>query len=363
MAELERDGEGVEAIGGRENAAGLGTRKRPARSSRQVLLLDRGANRLGVTREARVLGADVALEVRELADELRRLVSLGEPCRLESRVASAETRDEVDEPSRLVRERAAAFEERDRGEAAGEGVDADVQVPLEREGGVVEPVLEHALVPLKDDVGRTAVWDDCETIRPEREVALVLLHRRLDDSARQLEEPLLKSPLENDRPFDQVHDLVQNACRIAPSFRERVDDLLPSRRRVGLDLDAAQLLRVLLRRRDRHRAAREPVSEGMVSADRLVVELRQDPAHRPRVAQPAVVPAHGLREPQPSYDLVDLLREDVAQSLAGKLDAEKTVPDLELIDRDAVPAREPGRCALAHLLGRPFDPRRLGLVR
>ena len=74
----------------------------------QVLLLDCPAHRFGPPCQARVLGADVALELRELPHQLRRLVGLRELRRLPSRVAAAELLDERHEPFRLVRERAGA---------------------------------------------------------------------------------------------------------------------------------------------------------------------------------------------------------------------------------------------------------------
>ena len=56
--------------------------QRPAGGVGQVLLLDRPADGLGVAGEPRVLGADVALELGELAHELGGLVGLREPRRL-----------------------------------------------------------------------------------------------------------------------------------------------------------------------------------------------------------------------------------------------------------------------------------------
>ena len=75
----------------------------PPAAVRQVLLLDRRAHRLGVAGEPRVLGADVALEVRELAHELGGLVGLREPRRLARRVAAAELPDELRAAVGLVR--------------------------------------------------------------------------------------------------------------------------------------------------------------------------------------------------------------------------------------------------------------------
>jgi hypothetical protein len=52
----------------------LGLRQRALRGLGQVVLFNRGAHLLRVAREPPVLRADVALEIRELADELRRQV-------------------------------------------------------------------------------------------------------------------------------------------------------------------------------------------------------------------------------------------------------------------------------------------------
>ncbi len=129
-------------------------------------------------------------------------------------------------------------------------------------------------------------------------------------------------------------------------------------------------------RRGRHADARRTSSAAGISTascvkrwpnecapeQRLLVELRQHPAHRPRIAQPAVVPAHRLGEGEAADDRVDPLRENVPQGAAGLLDPEEAVTHLELARVDAVPAREPGRGALAHLLRRALDPGRLGLL-
>ena len=116
LPEPERDVERVDLVRGREHAAGLGRRQRRVRRVGQVLLVDRGADGLGIAGEPRVLGADVTLELGELAHELGRLVGLREPRRLERRLAAAERLDELRQPLGLVRERAGALEERDRAE-------------------------------------------------------------------------------------------------------------------------------------------------------------------------------------------------------------------------------------------------------
>ena len=125
LAERERDGEVVELVGGREHAARLGRRQRAAGGVRQVLLLDRRAHRLGVAGEPRVLGADVALELGELAHELGGLVGLREPRRLARAPRRRRARRRARRAARVLSANdAGARDERDRAELAGEPLDA-----------------------------------------------------------------------------------------------------------------------------------------------------------------------------------------------------------------------------------------------
>src|SRR5205823_12146582 len=62
VAEAEGDVEGVDLVRGGEHASGLGLRERRVGGVREVLLVDRGRDRLRVAGQARVLGADVAFE-------------------------------------------------------------------------------------------------------------------------------------------------------------------------------------------------------------------------------------------------------------------------------------------------------------
>ena len=73
-------------------------RQRRVRGVGQVLLVDRGADRLRVAGEPRVLRADVALELRELAHQLGRLVGLCKPRSLERGLSATERLDELREP-------------------------------------------------------------------------------------------------------------------------------------------------------------------------------------------------------------------------------------------------------------------------
>ena len=145
MAELEGDVERVDLVGGGEDAPGLGLRERRVGRVGQVLLVDRGRDRLGIAGEPCVLAADVTLELGELADELGGLVGLRQPRRLERRLAPAEALRRAWQALGLVGERAAAGEERDRAETLGEAVDPHLDVALERERGIFQAALDDVL--------------------------------------------------------------------------------------------------------------------------------------------------------------------------------------------------------------------------
>ena len=125
LAERERNRQRVHLVGGGQSLAGLGRRQRPARRIREVLLLDRGRDPLREARQTRVLAADVALQLGELADELGGLVGLREPRRLARRVAAAERVDQVEQPVALVGECARTADEDDRAEPLVQALDAD----------------------------------------------------------------------------------------------------------------------------------------------------------------------------------------------------------------------------------------------
>ena len=94
LAEREGHSQAVDLVCGGEHAAGLGLRERAAGRTGKVLLVHRGADRLREACEPRILGADVPLEIGELADELGSLVGLGEPGRLAGGIAASERIDE-----------------------------------------------------------------------------------------------------------------------------------------------------------------------------------------------------------------------------------------------------------------------------
>ena len=100
LAERERDGEVVDLLGRREHAPRLGLGQRTVGRVRQVLLVDRGADRLGEAGEACVLGPDVTLEVRELAHELGGLVGLRQAGRFMRGLPATLLGDELHEPRR-----------------------------------------------------------------------------------------------------------------------------------------------------------------------------------------------------------------------------------------------------------------------
>jgi hypothetical protein len=88
VAEPEGDVEHVDLVGRGEDAARFGRRKRASGGIGQVLLGNRGADRLRIAGEPCVLGSDVALELRKLADELGGLIGLGESGGLERRLSA-----------------------------------------------------------------------------------------------------------------------------------------------------------------------------------------------------------------------------------------------------------------------------------
>src|SRR5207244_1608355 len=146
---------------------------------------------------------------------------------LTRRLAASESRDEVEQPLRLLRERARPGEERDVVEPRRELVDPDLDVALEREARVVEPTLEHTLVTGPYDLGIAALRDERKPVPAEREVALVRLHRGLHDAHGQLQEPLVEGPFEHDRPLDEMDDLLEYVGRVRPAVRQPFDDSAP----------------------------------------------------------------------------------------------------------------------------------------
>ena len=324
------------------------------------MLVDRRTDRVGVARGARVLGADVALKIGKLPDELRSLVGLREPRRLTRIVVAAEPLDERDEPFGLVGKRACALEERNRVEPGGELLDPDGEIALEGESGVVEPALEHTLVASDHELRVAPVRDEREPRAGEREVALVGLHRGLDHAGRQREEALVEPAFEDGDALDEVDDLLELPERVAPAVRQRLDDLAAPLGGIGLDTVRAERVRVTLRRRNLDPSGGEAVAErGAVAEDDCLVEPGAEPAHRTREPKPVGLPLHRLRERK----RIEHRRKPLGQRLAGHLDAEEAVALLELVDRHAVTLREAGGGLVPERERRALDPLRRRLTR
>src|SRR2546430_152473 len=189
-------------------------------------------------------------------------------------------------------------------------------------------------MPRDDDLRLTAVRDDRETRPLDREVALVRLHGGHDYPLGQLKEALVEAAFEHDRLLDQVDDLVELAAGIAPASNrvEPFDDLAPPLFGDRLDVGRSKRFHVGRRAGNRDSAVREAVAEGRFANDRLVVELREHPAHRARETDPALIPSHRPREREAAHDPVDLLGENLAKLAAGKGDAEEAIAQFELVD-------------------------------
>ena len=160
------------------------------------------------------------------------------------------------------------------------------------------------------------------------------------------------------RLLDQVDDLGQHGIRVAP-LAERVQtghDRRSPLLGVGLDVRGAQCVRDTRPRPDLDRLGEEPVAVRALADDPRRVEHREPPAHGTRKAKALVVPAHRLREPEGADELLHLRGEHLGQRLARDRDPEETVALLELVRRDAVALREPGRGLVPHRHRRAFHP-------
>ena len=217
VPEPERDVQRVDLVRRREDTPRLCLRERSVRRIRQVLLVDRSRDRLRVTGEPRVLGADVTLELRELANELGRLIRLGQSRSLERRLTTTERLDELRKPPRLVGIASAAGEERDRTEPLRETVEPHLEVTLERERRVLQPPTDDVLETAAHRLRVSAVRDEGKAVLPKREGADVVLDRGLDDPARKLQIALVEPPVDDDGVLDQEDDLLENAVRVAPA--------------------------------------------------------------------------------------------------------------------------------------------------
>ena len=184
------------------------------------------------------------------------------------------------------------------------------------------------------------------------------LHGGDDHALGQAQEPLVELRLEDDRPLDHVHDLLELPERVLPVAErsELLHDAAAALGCVGLDFRRPQRVRVLLRGRDLDLAVREAVAERLAGArQRLGVELLAVPPHRPREAMAALVPAHRLRELEPVDDRAQPLEQRLsAQRLPWHASPQVPVPLLEIRLGEPVALREAGRRLLAPLRGRPL---------
>ncbi len=318
-----------------------------------------------IRREARVLRADLALEIGELAHELGSLIRLGEPCGLPRHLAAAESLDELDEACRLVRKAPGSGDEGDRAELLRERVDALRNISIEREARVVEPVLEDGGIAGENRLRLTTVGDDREACASEWEVPLMRLHCDDDHPLGQAEEALVEVALEDGRALDEMHDLVELPEWVRP-VSETIEPLLdqaPPLRLVRLDARGSDRLEVRSGRGDLHNAraeavpVRHPSRGDAVETDLhgLVVELRAQPANRTGEAD-VLTPRHRLRELEPTDERSEALRKHRGDLTARNRDTEEAVALLEHVCLDAVSTGESGRSALAQVNRRALYP-------
>ena len=278
-------------------------------------------DRLREAGEPRVLGADVALEVGELAHELGGLVGLREPRRLQRGLAAAELARRaraaasvlsanVPAPSKNVIEPS----------ALGEPLDPDGHVALERERRVLEPAPRaRCSLPAPHELRVAAVRDERErgarragssagaTASPSRSRARAAARNR--SSKRALEHASATRP--GGRP--------PRACGRGPPAADRVerlDDLPAALLRVGLDVGRCAASRRSLGVGHLDLAVREAVALRTCRRSPRPssrVELREQPADRPREAEPAVVPAHRLAEREAAHDRVEPLGQHLGE--------------------------------------------------
>ena len=178
----------------------------------------------------RVLLAHDPLEVGELPHHDRHLVGLGQLRRFQRALPGyagsprrlAQIAHQRDQPLGLVAHGAGLDVEHDLVELGGHGFQAGDLVLLERELGVLDPPLQHPLVPGGDLLGpgRVAVAHVEEAVgeRPslvdQREVPLVRLHGRDQYLGRQRKMMVGEQPLRDRGLLDQEQHLFELAVRI-----------------------------------------------------------------------------------------------------------------------------------------------------
>ena len=205
-----------------------------------------------------------------------------------------------------------------------------------------------------------AVRHEREAVALEGEVALMGLHRGLDDAPRKRQEALVEFPFEHGRPLGQVDDLGQHPLvRLGqPELLEAGADRGVAPPLVRLHIGPTHRLEVGAGRRDRHLPVRDAVTVGRATEalHGLLVELGAEPAHRPGEAEPGVVPAHRLREGETADDLVEPLGQRIEERTARHEHPQEAVADLQLVHAHTLFLREALRRLFPQMLGRPLDP-------
>ena len=345
LAEPERDAQRVELVGSREHRTGRDSRQRAAGAVRQILLVDRLHDVLAVAGEPRVGRADVAFELAELAHELGRLIGLRELRRLDRRRRRRRARRRASPGARPCRRRCPP--------PVKKVIDfvrsASPSIPIATSRSNVNSASssrprEHELVAGAHDIGVAAVGDEREAVAAEREVALVRLHRRDDHALGQLQEALVERALRARRPSRRGRR-PRRACRAGRSTARarrarprsaRTERHGPARRRRRAALEVALRRRRSRPARDASRGARRRCPPlGTPSSgdlDGRVVELRAEPANRPREPEPGA-PRHRLRELEPAHDRREALGEHLLDRAPRHLEPEEAVAHRQLVDR------------------------------
>ncbi len=177
---------------------------------------------------------------------------------------------QLDEPPRLVGERAEPGVKDDLAQPAGHGLQAFVEVAVEGELGVVEPALQDTLVAVGDELGGSRVGvGDVQKRRQQltgsvfdRPVALVRLHGGDQHLAGQAQVAFVETARVHTGPLGKVDVLLEHAGRVGPAAAklggrriEPLDDQAPALVVVGDHVLLAQVALVVARLIDDHRPA------------------------------------------------------------------------------------------------------------
>src|SRR6266540_4121420 len=126
-------------------------------------------------------------------------------------LATSKGFDKCYETFGFLREGACPGDEGDGAELLQQALDSSREVPLEGEGRILEPALEHVLVTGDHGLGVTAVRHEGEAVPAQREVALVGFHRGDDHPFWQLQKSFVEIPREDHRALDEIDHLRQDA--------------------------------------------------------------------------------------------------------------------------------------------------------